>query len=157
MHTNLKQLALGIFLSGLGLTALPALADNPYMGNYGAGYVPSPTMAQMQTPASSGYPATYSELYPTAYGKGFITSPGLVPGNGSPLIISTSNYGSGFLGSPDLYGANITATIYTGNYGAGFLGSPNIVRSYSPFRVGYYGAGFIPSPPRWYGYGFFGF
>lgn len=40
------------------------------------------------------------------------------------------------------------------NYGAGFIPSPNLYLGYQPqFPFGGYGAGFIPSPVPWYGYG----
>lgn len=174
MNIRLLSLSAGIALSGFVAVAFPVFAETPYKGNYGAGYVPSPVVAGQD---SSYYQPINSPVpYPTAYGAGFSVAPVLTPGNGSNLIISTSNYGAGFLGSPALvgnqpntvistgnYGAgflgspalqggNTTPVISTGNYGAGFLGSPLVVQSYPRVPAyGHYGAGFILSPAPWFG------
>ncbi len=185
MNIRLTSLSIGIVLSAIPFAAF---AEAPYTGNYGAGYLPSPALAQVRTPISSNYPTAYPTTYqttaplpsPGAYGQGFSTTPALVPGNGSNLVISTTNYGSGFIGSPKLLGgqtngvvytgnygsgfigspallgSNVTPTVYTGNYGSGFIGSPNLVQTYP--RVppyGHYAAGFMVSPAPWYGYGWF--
>jgi hypothetical protein len=188
MNIRTLSLSLGIALTGLSAIPVSAFAQTAYRGNYGAGYLPSPVLNQETAPLytrySTSYPGNNYETnypipYPTTYGKGFADSPTLVPGNGSNLIISTSNYGAGFSGSPQVYGsqttnvvytanygsgfvgspalqgANLTPTVSTSNYGSGFVGSPDLIYFNAPLRYGHYGAGFMVSPAPWYGYGWF--
>lgn len=163
MNNRLISLVFGISLAGVGAIAMPALADNPYRGNYGAGFLPSPVAYQ-----------NYPTIYPTAANVGFTSDPLLAAGSNSPLVLSQTNYGAGFQGSPAVYnqyGAGMgnygatqspyltdpTTVIFTSNYGAGFQGSPTLIQGRSPLRYGSYGAGFMPSPYAvpWFGFGLF--
>lgn len=72
------------------------------------------------------------------------------------LIITVSNYGAGFIGSPSGL-ANTQSAASSANYGGGFISAPNFTSAslYMPFAyraTGNYGGGFVQSPPVWYGY-----
>src|SRR3990167_2778239 len=107
--------------------------------NYGAGFVPSPTLNQAN------------------YGQGFVGSPNVAqntnPGNNLPQ----SNYGQGFVGSPTVAQGTIPgASISQANYGQGFVGSPTLVgyNTYTFTTTGNYGAGYhtYGAPSSWSGY-----